>query len=211
MKRLTVALFVLGLVLLGCSKETPMQPHASQLSANTVQSVIATLRNAPVPVVSGKPGYEPAYVDGQTVTINAIDVPNHAPTQAQADFYEVVYPIGWESLGLAAPQCNPCDHEGNGIDFTDFHDHVLDSAPSIGKAGDFRPLWHVNLVIPAYSGNATADAAVSAAYATHLPAKSESAVDDLLAARDADGHPIAVKIDTQFYFLCAIVSPHAAR
>jgi hypothetical protein len=56
------------------------------------------------------PQYEPAYFGGQTVTINVIEVPNGAPEQAQADFYQVVYPIGWQSLGLSAPQCNPCDH-----------------------------------------------------------------------------------------------------
>src|ERR1051325_2950570 len=140
---------------------------------------------------TARPGYEAAYVNGKTVTINAIDVPNHAPLKAQADFYEVVYPIGWENLGLAPPQCNPCDHEGNGIDFTDFHDHVLDSIPSAPGHGEFSPLWHVFVVLPAYSfitgGNPANDAAVSAAYASHLPTKSEAAVDDLLEDTLPDG------------------------
>src|SRR5215510_13470943 len=104
------------------------------------------------PVLAGKPGYENAYCDGATVTINAIEVPQHAPLQAQADFYDVVYPIGWESLGIGTPQCAPCDHEGNGIDFTDYHDHILDSIPPSPGHGEYSPLWHVFVVLPAYSG-----------------------------------------------------------
>src|SRR5256885_1850080 len=152
---------------------------------------------------NAQPGYEPAYVNGKTVTINAIDVPNHASPKAQADFYQVVYPIGWQNLGLNAPQCNPCDHEGNGIDFTDFHDHVLDSMPSSPGHGEYSPLWHVYLVIPNYNGNTEHDAAVSQAYATYLPATSETAVDALLGA-SLNGQPIAIEIDTHFYFLCAV-------
>jgi len=165
-----------------------------------------------VPVASAaKPGYEPAYVNGQTVTINAIEVPNKAPLQAQADFYEVVYPIGWESLGIGSPQCAPCDHEGNGIDFTDFHDHILDSMPSSPGHGEYSPLWHVFLVLPAYNGDATHDAAVTAAYAAHIPTTSEEAVDELLEATLPDGSPVAIEIDTHFYFICAVVGTNAAH
>lgn len=160
------------------------------------------------------PGYEPAYVGGQTVTINAIDVPPKAPYTAQADFYLVVYPINWQQLGLAAPQCNPCDHSGDGIDFTDFHDHVLDSMPAKPGHGEYSPLWHVFVVAPAYSfltgGNPANDSAIAAAYASHLPATSEDAVDDILdATLPGTNVPIAVEIDTEFYFLCAVVSPRA--
>jgi hypothetical protein len=168
-------------------------------------------------VAASGPGYEPAYVNGKTVTINAIDVPNHAPSQAQADFYQVVYPfypIGWHDLGLAPPQCNPCDHEGNGIDPTDFHDHILDSMPSSSGNGEFSPLWHVFVVVPAYSfiagGDPANDAAVNAAYASHIPTTSEAAVDNLLGAT-VNGAPVAIEIDTDFYFLCAVVNTHAAR
>jgi hypothetical protein len=166
--------------------------------------------------VFAQPGYENAYVNGTTVTINAIDVPNHVPIKAQADFYQVVYPIGWQDLGLAPPQCNPCDHDGNGIDFIDFHDHVLDSMPSAPGHGEFSPLWHVNLVVPAYSfltgGDPANDNAIGVAYASHLPAKSETAVDDLLNTTLADGTtPVAVEIDTGFYFLCAVVNKHASH
>ena len=163
------------------------------------------------PVAGAKPEYEQAYVLGQTVTINAIEVPNKAPLQAQADFYEVVYPVDWQARGLSAPQCNPCDHEGNGIDFTDFHDHILDSMPGNPGHGEYTPLWHVFVVIPAYNGNATHDNAVGAAYASALPTRSEAAVDALLAMRLGDGSPVAVEIDTHFYFLCAVVSVNAAK
>jgi hypothetical protein len=164
----------------------------------------------------GQPGYENAYVGGRTVTINAIEVPNKAPYTAQADFYEVVYPIGWQQLGLSAPQCNPCDHDGNGIDFLDYHDHILDSMPSKPGHGEYSPLWHVFVVVPAYSfitesGDPSNDAAIGAAYASHLPTTSESAVDDLLAATlPGTNTPIAVEIDTEFYFLCAVVNSRAA-
>ena len=168
--------------------------------------------------VAAQPGYEPAYVNGRTVTINAIDVPNHAPLQAQADFYEVVYPfypIGWKALGLAPPQCNPCDHDQNGIDPEDFHDHILDSMPSSPGHGEFSPLWHVFVVLPAYSfitgGDPANDFAVNQAYASHIPTTSEAAVDNLLDATLPNGAPVAVEIDTHFYFLCAVVNPHAAK
>jgi hypothetical protein len=161
------------------------------------------------PAAAGKPEYEGAYVGGQTVTINAIEVPNKAPLQAQADFYLVVYPIGWTG---PAPQCNPCDHDGGGIDFIDFHDHVLDSMPSWPGHGEFSPLWHVFAVVPAYSfltgGNPANDAAIGAAYGSHLPLKSEADVDALLAT-SFNGGPLALEMDLHFYFLCAVVSSNA--
>jgi hypothetical protein len=214
--RFTVPVLVVSaLVAAGCSSQKayqPVSPASSQGStaAAAAKSLGTTstsiLTKAPAPKV----GYEPAYVNGQTVTINAVDVPNHAPGQAQADFYEVVYPIGWQQLGLNPPQCNPCDHQGNGIDFTDFHDHILDSMPTTG-GGEFSPLWHVYVIVPAYNGDPTHDAAVNTAYAAQLPTKSESAVDALLGTHLQDGSPVAVEIDTNFYFLCAIVNAHAAH
>jgi hypothetical protein len=166
-------------------------------------------------VFAGEPEYEAAYVNGKTVTMNAIEVSQNAPAQAQADLYLVVYPIGWEALGVNPPQCNPCDHEGEGISFDDFHDHVLDSIPSDPGHGEFRTLWHVFAVAPAYSfltgGDPANDDAVAAAYASHLPAKSEAAVDALLGLTLPDGSPVAVEFDTESYFLCSVVNSHAAR
>ena len=166
-------------------------------------------------VSADQPDYEPAYFNGKTVTINAIELPQHAPLQAQADLYLVVYPIDWEELGVAPPQCNPCDHGGDGITFDDFHDHVLDSMPSDPGHGEFRTLWHVFAVVPAYSfitgGDPANDDAVAAAYASYLPAKSEAAVDALVALTLPDGSPVAVEIDTNSYFLCSVVNRKAAK
>ena len=151
-------------------------------------------------LAGGPPEYEQAYVNDTTVTINAIEVhqnPN-VLTHATADFYEVVYPTD-HSLWPAPPQCDPCDHQGNGIDPTDFHDHVLDSMPGTGH-GEFNPLWHVFLIMPS-----SEDPATQAAYAAALPLRSEAAVDALLASG------LAVEIDLHFYFLCAVVNGHAAH
>jgi len=196
----------MGLLLLsGCTFESPFQP------STPVRGITAAAHTASARPNPGRPGYEPAYVDGKTVMINAIEVPQVAPETAQADFYEVVYPSGWENLGIGAPQCNPCDHEGNGIDPSDYHDHILDSMPADPGHGEYRVPWHVYVVVPAYNGDAGHDAQVTAAYATHIPTKSEQAVDALLGTRLDDGSPVAVEIDTHFYFLCAVVSPNAAR
>jgi hypothetical protein len=166
-------------------------------------------------VSAQQPEYEPAYVNGKTVTINAIEVSQNAPHQAQADLYLVVYPIDWEALGVPPPQCNPCDHGGDGIQFDDFHDHVLDSMPSDPGHGEFRTLWHVFAVVPAYSfitgGDPANDDAIAAAYASQLPANSETAVDALVDSTLPDGSPVAVEIDTDSYFLCAVVNRKAAK
>jgi len=171
------------------------------------------------PAAAVKPQYEAAYVNGITVTIEAIDLPQVAPPQAQRDFYQVVYPTTVplgdfqsldQSLGIVLqPQCAPCDHEGDGIDAVDFHDHVLAGMPS-GPGGAYTPLWHVFLVLPAYTGVKAHDDAVTTAYALQLPATSVAAV-DALESTLVDGLPVAVEIDTHFYFLCAVVNANAAR
>jgi hypothetical protein len=172
----------------------------------------------------GTPEHELAYVDGQTVTINAIDLAQVAPSTPQRDFYLVVYPgsnpLGdqnyWQSLGISVlPQCNPCDHQGDGVDFIDFHDHVLDAMPG-DQMGAFTPLWHVFVIIPVYSFGfafafggvafpspstlSPADASAAAQYATHLPLKSAVDVEALVSAH------MALEVDTGFYFLCAVVT-----
>jgi hypothetical protein len=118
---------------------------------------------------------------------------------AAADFYQVVYPTD-EDLWPNLPQCNPCDHNGNGDDPTDYHDHVLDSVPGTGH-GEFNPLWHVFLIEPTKLGDPTSEAA----YAAHIPLRSEADVDSLVKSG------LAVEIDTHFYFLCSVVNDHAAR
>jgi len=155
--------------------------------------------------------------------------------QAQADFFQVVYPVDpstisgtitpltpvspfpdtsyWTSLGITStPQCEPCNHEGTpSIDADDFHDHVLDSMPT--NKG-YSPIWHVYLVFPTYTGVAAVDQAINVEYAKHLPTKSESAVVNLLATTtvfNATTYPVAQIIDTGVFFLCAVVSPHAVH
>lgn len=200
---------LLALVLAaGCSKDAPVAPASRAAGLATARTSAAGLAAVPNP---GQPGYEPAYVNDQTVTINAIEVPNVAPGQAQADFYEVVYPPNWQQLGLNPPQCNPCDHDGNGIDMLDYHDHVLDSMPSSPGGNAYRGLWHVYAVVPALGNDPGRNASVEAAYAAHLPAKSESEVEALVASRLGDGSPVAVQVDTHFYFLCAVVNQNAAK
>jgi len=76
---------------------------------------------------------------------------------------------------------------------------VLDSVPGTGHS-EFSPLWHVFLIIPSNFDHAT-----EAAYATHLPIRSEADVDALV------NSGLAVEVDTNFYFLCAVVNVHAAH
>ena len=151
---------------------------------------------------AGPPGYEPAYFGGQTVTINAMEVPFHQAvlTHASAEIYIVIYPKVVRDAGLV-PQCNPCDHGGGPT----FHDHVLDSIPGNPGGGEFSPLWHVLIVRPNYTADPAHNAAVNAAYLSQLPLKSEPAVDAFIDA----GY--AVEVDTGHYFLCAVVNAHAAH
>jgi len=209
----------------GCGQSPPVAPKSLTSAVPSTTSASAGSATIPTPLATssvsaaglaavpnpGKPGYEPAYVNDQTVTINAIEVPNVAPDQAQADFYEVVYPPDWQTLGLGAPQCDPCDHDGNGIDMLDYHDHVLDSMPSSPTGNEYKAPWHVYAIVPALGADADHNAKVEAAYASHLPAKSENEVEALVASHLQDGSPVAVEVDTHFYFLCAVVSPNAAR
>jgi hypothetical protein len=204
MKAICSSILALVLISWGCSQDSPTTPASGTASVQGARDVAAAAATA------GRPGYEEAYYNDTTVMINAIELPQHAPAQAQADLYEVVYPIGWESMNVPPPQCDPCDHEGNGIDFTDYHDHVLDSVPGSPGGGEYRTLWHVTVVVPAYTQDDAHNAAVGAAYAAHLPIRSEAEVDEIVNETLSDGSPVAVPIPTPIYFLCAVVNPHAA-
>ena len=158
------------------------------------------------------PAYEPAYANGHTVIISVKDpFPGKVARQAQNQYYEVIYPIGWQSLTTSVPQCNPCDHVGDGDDFFDYHDHVFAAEPSNTGRGAYGPLWRLNLVVPVLTGNIQHDAAVATLYAAHLPTTSAQAVKALLAVTLADGSPIAELIDVDYVFLAAIVNPNAAH
>jgi hypothetical protein len=164
--------------------------------------------------VAQPPGYEPAFVNGTTVRINAIEVKQNPTDKAQADFYEVVYPFdpatGQELTQFwpQTPQCNPCDHLGDGITPDDFHDHVLDSQPSNPTGHEYNALWGVYLIMPNYTADANRNADVNSTYQTMLPVMSEDAVNVLLATQ-VDGMPLAKKVDTHFYFICAVVGANA--
>lgn len=158
------------------------------------------------------PSYEPAYANGHTVLISVKDpMPGKVARQAQNKYYEVIYPIGWQSLTTSIPQCNPCDHGGDGDDFFDYHDHVFSAEPSNTGRGAYGPLWRLNFVIPAITGNAQHDAAVVTLYASYLPTTSAQAVKALLSARLSDGSPVAELIDVDYVFLAAIVNSNAAH
>lgn len=165
-------------------------------------------------ILNARPGYEDAYVNDTTVTINAIEVRQNPTDSAQADFYEVVYPFdpatGQELTQYwpSDPQCNPCDHQGNGITPDDFHDHVLDSRPSDPPGHEYNALWRVYLIMPNYTEDAGHNTAVNTTLQSMLPARSEDEVDALLSTQ-VDGMPLANEIDTHFYFICAVVNGHA--
>lgn len=150
---------------------------------------------------------ELGYYNGGTVRFSVdLSVPQKVPTHVQRNVYIVVYPMGFHDLGLADPQCDPCDHLGDGITFDDFHDHVLDAIPGIPG---FTALSHVSAVLPNYSflsgGNdPVRDAAISQAYAAHLPATSVEAVEDLLNTTAPDGTPLAIRNDFGFYIRLSV-------
>jgi hypothetical protein len=154
-----------------------------------------------------QPAQELGYFDSQTVRFSAdLSIPQKAPSRVQHTVFLVVYPIGFHDLGLADPQCNPCDHLGDGNSFDDFHDHVLDSAPGIPG---YTALSRVAAVLPNYSSlsggnNPARDAAISQAYAAHLPATSVDAVNDLLNSTAPDGTPLAVRNDLGIYIRLSV-------
>jgi hypothetical protein len=155
-----------------------------------------------------QPGKELGYYNGQELTFTAdLGIPQRVPAKVQRTVYLVVYPTNWQDLGLEAPQCDPCDHLGDGISFDDFHDHVLDAIPGVPG---FTALSHVSAVLPNYSfltggNNPVRDAAISAAYAAHLPATSVDAVNDLLNSTAPDGTPLAVRNDLGIYIRLSVI------
>jgi hypothetical protein len=157
--------------------------------------------------------FEGAYVDGGLVTIG-ITAPTTSskPLNSQMTLFLVVYPNGFETLGIGTPICNPCDHGGDGIDPTDFHDHVLSGLPKNRAGGrPDPPVFHLFQVRPAYTGEEAHDASVTAAYAGRLPAKSSAAVAALLAARLNDGSPIAILADLNLQLTTPVIKEHPVR
>ena len=75
----------------------PQKTFPGLAPAQTSATVLAAVPNP------GRPGYEPAYVKDQTVTINAIEVPNVAPQQGQAQPGEEEQGVDGHGEDAAAP------------------------------------------------------------------------------------------------------------
>lgn len=135
----------------------------------------------------------PVYIDG-TSRIQAVTgaADQSAPAGERSVFYQIAYPRDWESMGLAAPICNPCDHAQDGVQWTDYHDHLM-TRPDLEHR-------HVFNIEPAYTGDAVHDAEVALAYAERLPVMSAVDANRLMAARLPTGEPIAQIVDYDFYF-----------
>lgn len=135
----------------------------------------------------------PVYLDGKkrTQSVTAEKDQSKSVNQ-QSVFYQVAYPKEWKALGLDAPICNPCDHGQDGVQWTDFHDHLM-------MRGDL-PLRHVFNIGPAYTGNAEIDAKIVNAYAEQLPVRSAVKANQLLTQKLPTGQPIAEMTDFGFYF-----------
>ena len=216
----TASMLLAAAIITSCSKN-PTSSSPSLSSANALSTTNSSTSSSPAvatvkPVpIGGPPGYEEAYVNDTTVWINAIELNQNPTEQAQADFYEIVYPFdpatGQELTAYwpSDPQCNPCDHQGDGITPDDFHDHVLDSRPSDPTGREYNALWHVYVVMPNYTADAAHNTAVNQALQSMLPVKSEAEA-DALESTQVDGMPLAIEIDTHFYFLCAVVGTGAA-
>jgi len=153
---------------------------------------------------------EGAYAEGDLITIG-ITAPTTStePLESQFTLFLVVYPNGFESLGIGPPLCNPCDHGGNGIDPTDFHDHTLSGLPQNHAGGRHNaPVFHLFQVLPAYTGNQAHDASVTLAYASRLPAKSNAAVAALLSAKLNDGSAVATLSDLNLQLTAPEIRQH---
>src|SRR5688572_281912 len=165
--------------------------------------IVSLLTFAGVSSVVAAPHHEHGYVNDRLVTISVIDPhPGKVAKSAQNTYFEVSYPIGWQSLTSSIPLCNPCDHGGDGDTLDDYHDHVFSAEPSQPGKGGYGPLWSLSLVLPNYTGDPVQDAAVSVAYAKFLPTTSSQKVIALLAATlPGTNTPLAVRVDIDYVFL----------
>lgn len=153
----------------------------------------------------GHEQFQPAYADGRIVHFEqrgpaAEDVDPDSVTM----LYEVEYPTGWQAL-LARPLCNYCDHNGDGENAWDYHDHVLDDLPTrkANAAGDVH--WQVMHVLPDYGDDEAINAEITNAYADLLPVQSGDDVRRLLDATLDDATAIATAIDTQYIFTAPLI------
>lgn len=140
----------------------------------------------------------PVYLDGETRTQSVTPPEDQsAPVAGQSVFYQIAYPKNFASLGMSNPICNPCNHGGDGVQWTDYHDHLM-TRPDL-------PLRHVFNIGPAYTGDADLDARIVKAYADRLPVISAVAANQLLALRLPTGEPVAEIADLGFYFNAVLI------
>jgi hypothetical protein len=147
--------------------------------------------------------FQPGYLGGRTVVYRP-GVP--APDAVAVALYQVIYPDRWTEL-TARPQCDYCDHGENGEDGGDFHDHVL-APPDHAANAAGKVTWHVQDVLPSYTGDPAHDAGLSSAYAGMLPAQSVADVRRLLDARLPDGSPIVHVVDNHVEFGGPVMTPY---
>lgn len=149
--------------------------------------------------------FQPAYVADRVVQFEQRGPSPEGIAESNVHvLYEVEYPTGWAER-LARPLCTYCDHNGDGENAWDYHDHVLADLPTEAQNAAGEVYWHVHHVLPVYTEDATKDAQISAAYAKKLPAQSGEAVRDLLGSTLADGTPIAEVIDTNYVFTAPLI------
>ncbi len=100
-----------------------------KIVAVSVALMLTTIFSLVAPVTAAKPFYEPVYYDGETVWMNAIEMPPTSTTPDSAYAIIYVFPSG-PPPGPGAPPPT-------------FQDHVLDSVPGNRK---YSPLWEVTIV-----------------------------------------------------------------
>jgi hypothetical protein len=172
----------------------PAAPAAG--SGHPGHSAGPTPADRPPAVDHGRETFQPGYLDGRAVVYRP-GAP--APDAQILPLYQVRYPDRWWER-TARPQCDYCDHAGDGADASDFHDHLLGRRPDPAANAAGRVTWQVSDVVPGYTGEARTDAAVTEAYAAYLPVRSIRELRRLLAARTADGTAVARVVDTGIVF-----------
>jgi hypothetical protein len=109
--------------------------------------------------------FQTAYLDGGGVVF---EQQGPSPDGAAADanpLYEVEYPAGWQAV-LPRPICDYCDHNGDGENAWDYHDHVLGAAPDAEARASGEVFWLVTHVRPVTTGDARTDEAIAEARPT---------------------------------------------
>lgn len=199
------AVTVLGLTAAGATTGPAPQDDAHAAHQGLGEGMAAVAEGELPPAVDyAAATFQPGYLRGRTVIYQPSSAPQEPVPDTLLTLYEVEYPTGWQDL-TARPLCTYCDHNGNGQDAWDYHDHVMADRPARADNAAGEVYWSVEHVRPAATGDAGRDAEVARAYADLLPARSEREVRALLGATLEDGTPLAEVVDTGFFFRGPIV------